>query len=164
MLYHTSPEIITTVKNGLFDRAVCFASSPYIMGKHPESTWVYCLDADSLNVIAAECIFYDESWEQVMPIVADIQARLGVDEETARNLLDQTIDTIDLCDSMPHTDIGSNFIEHDFWLQGQRYAAAVLMGYDGITQRDETGTMWMFSVETILNQTPVLYSEWEPYE
>ena len=163
MLYHTSPQIIDTVKNGLFGRAVCFASSPYIMEK-PESTWIYCLDVDSLNVIAAERIFFDESWQQVIPIVSDIQERLGVDEETAMNLLDQTIDTIDLCDNVPHTDIDSDFIENDFWLQGKRYAAAVLMGYDGVTQRDETGTMWMFSVETIIDQIPIRYSEWEPYE
>lgn len=160
MLYHTSPQIIDTVKNGLFGRAVCFASSPYIMGKYSDTTWVYCLDATDLNVIEATSIFYDASWEKVMPVVADIQEYLEVDEETARNLLDQTIDFFDLHTDITDTSIDYDAIEKDFWLQGQRYIAAVLMGYDGIEQRDEQGSMWMFAVDTILNQTPVPYSEW----
>ncbi|OON34724.1 hypothetical protein BTJ39_23200 [Izhakiella australiensis] len=106
MLYHTSPEIITSIKNGLFGQAVCFSASPYFMSKNPDSAWVYNLDTDALNS-------------------------------------------------------GTDFAEDDFWLQRQRYDAAMLIGYDGVEQRDE---QWMFSLEKIVAQKPVRYAEWSPFE
>lgn len=157
MLYHTSSEIITTVKKGLFGKAVCFSSSPYFMCTNPSKAYVYSLETNGLKIIEAGHIFFDENWERAMPVVASLMERLTVNEDTARDLLDQTTDLSDLKED---TSIEGNFIENDFWLQGQRYEAATLMGYDGIEQRDEQGAMWMLSVETILSQTPVLYSEW----
>lgn len=162
MLYHTSPDVIPSVRKGLFGLAVCFSSSPYFMCRNPDSAWVYRLDTDGLTWIDAGHIFYDDAWEKAMPVVGAIMARLGVDENEARDLLDQTTDLLSVTNGM--TGFTDADMENDFWLQWQRYEAAVLMGYDGVEQRDEQGAMWMFSVEKIVSQTPVRYAEWVPYE
>lgn len=157
MIYHTSPHLIENIYDGLFGKAICFASSPYFMSVNPMECWIYSIELTDLNILEANHIFYDENSALCESVVIEIMNKFNIDRNQACDLLDQTIDYKDLFSEQYFLEY--NF-EDDFWLQLQRYNAALLMGYDSIEQKDEQGTMWMLSIEKIINQKPIKYKDW----
>jgi hypothetical protein len=123
-MFHTSPNKITegTIKKyGIAGDCLFFSGSIYKMSK--ASTFVYKADFNCVDVSD----LYDES------IIAELQNYFRVSENEAEKLLDGRFNAFD---------IGFDG-EDDWYLQGKRGACAKKMGFDGVKDSDEQGTVYI---------------------
>ena len=139
-LYHTSPKQISQPEAGLFGDFLCFAESPYTMTASAE-VFTYALDFQGKEIEASR-IFYDERAELVRSYLAEIERRLGVDAETAENLLDETLSVYDL------EDLEADDLAEISWeIQRLTAEAGRALGYDATVVSDEQGACWMISAQ-----------------
>ena len=143
-LLHTSPEEVIDVKDdsGLFGSFLFF-----VLGEMEDvqdayqmsgaSKYVHYLDEDELNLADANDIYYTDNYEKLGGIIADITERIGVDEDTAFELLCERISLIEL-------EVHS--ADDDWWLQCMTAEAAAVLGYDGVEVEDEQGSAYMINM------------------
>lgn len=126
-MYHTSPTEIkegSINDNGIAGSCLFFSNDIYVM---TASKSIYVYEAE-FNCILASQLHDDE-------IIADVASYFDCDVELAESLIDGSKSEFDQdfdCDG-----------EDSWWLQGKRGECAVKMGYDGCTDTDEQGVVYI---------------------
>lgn len=128
MLYHTSPEIITEIKeDGLFADGLFFSAKEYAMG---DVKVVYAIDESKLKI--ANVWDLDEA----SITISDFASIFNIDEDLATDIL-----------------IGKDFIasytedyEDEWTTQKFQLEAAKELGFDGVELEDEQGASWLISM------------------
>ena len=144
-LYHTSPDEIKKIeKYGFFDDMLFFAVDPYEMsvGK----TLLYSIDIEEDKILTISQLFYDHFSEEIQEIIDHVMRMLGCDEETAMDLLDDSVSGID-------TDMDS--ADASWFIQTQQGHIARELGYLAASGRDEQGQVYivpMCGKETLLTK------------
>lgn len=141
-LYHTSPEEIDEPhEKGSFGSGIFFASEPYYM-THSLSPQLYALDdLDEDDVIDASSFFYHEDYHKLDDLVKKIMEKLGVDEQTAQDLLDESANLYDIVE-----DPDDSTAENSWWLQKMALEAAKKLGKKGVRLTDEQGSAWLLDI------------------
>lgn len=134
-LYHTSPSLITEIHDkGNFGSFLFFSSNVYYMSQSSDSV-VYECDTEDKDVIEASQLFYHEDYEKLAGVVAHVMSVCDVDEEEAQSLLSQESRVDDA--------------ENDWWVQSQTAECARILGFVGVSMRDEQGTCYMLDVKQV---------------
>ena len=146
-MLHTSPYQKIEIKDemdGVFGTYLFFvwgepedAEDAYQMSS--AAKWVHYLDEDDVNIIEASMMFYEDdsaSNAELDSIIREVQAKFDVDEETACDLLDESIDIMDEI-------VGGDWSDNSWWLQWATARAAKALGYDGVEVIDEQGSAIM---------------------
>lgn len=136
-LFHTSPSKIEKIgSTGRFGEFLFFSSSIYTMTA--ASPVVYRLELSDSDVIEAGQLFYHDDAGKLQGLVADLAARLGVSEEDAEGLIEESLSVYDL-DSIPAEDAAD--ASWDVQLFTARAAKA--LGFRAVQVLDEQGAAWM---------------------
>lgn len=140
-LLHTSPDLITKItKQGRFKEFLFFSSSKYVMtaGQHV----TYKTEVNEDEIIDASSLFYHEDAAKLNTLVAQVAGRFSVDEDTAEQIIDQTLNVWDL-----ELDLDSEALAEASWAQ-QTYSAIAgkILGYRAISMKDEQGTAYMIDM------------------
>jgi len=138
-LFHTSPgkiEKITT--SGLFGQFLCFSDKIYVMSAC--KFVAYKIEVADESIIDASCLFYVENSAAILrDLIADVCELAHVDSDTAMNLIDGSESMWDL-----DIDIANTVkAELEYELQHVSAKAAKLLGYRGVSVRDEQGTCYL---------------------
>lgn len=134
-LYHTSPSEIKEIhEQGMFGSFLFFSSRIYYMN-HSEDAVVYKCEIEDDKIIKASQLFYHEDAEKLDSIVEHVMNVLDVDRESAEDFLSQQESTGD----------GDN----DWWVQRQTAECAKILGFVGVSMRDEQGTCYMLDAKQI---------------
>lgn len=139
-LFHTSPVEITKIDNvGRFGSFLFFSAHVYTMTAGEYVT--YGLDVEEDSIIEAGQLFYHDGAEKLVPLVAELAARLGVDEEIAEALIEEStsIYDIDGIDSEDAADVSWD-------VQHFTARAARILGYRGVKVEDEQGTAYLIDM------------------
>ena len=135
-LFHTSPDKIEKITtSGLFGQFLCFSDKIYVMSAC--KFVAYKIEVADESIIDASHLFYENSTAILRDLVADVCELAHVDSDTAMNLIDGSESILDI-----DTDI-ENRGELDWELQHVSAKAAKLMGYRGVSLRDEQGTCYL---------------------
>ena len=136
-LYHTSPsEIIEITEAGRFGSFLFFSGHVYTMTAG--QAVVYGLDIDEDSIIEAGQLFYHDDAEKLAPLVAELAARMDIDEATAEALIEESTTVYDL-DGIDMEDAG----ELSWDVQHFTARAAALLGFRGVAVRDEQGAVYL---------------------
>lgn len=136
-LFHTSPSKIEKIgSTGRFGEFLFFSSSVYTMTAG--SPVVYRLELSDSDVIEAGQLFYHDEAAKLAGLVADLAARLGVSEEDAEALIEESLSVYDL-DNIPAEDAAD--ASWDVQLFTARAAKA--LGFRAVQVQDEQGAAWM---------------------
>lgn len=143
MLYHTSPRQINESKPGLFGHFVCFSSKPYVMSA--ASVVTYCIEDDALEIIEASSLFYDnERYTKLAAHIASVASEFDCDEQTAMNILDESIEVNSLFDEFD--------ADRSFRQQELTAKCAEILGLDGICGSDEQGSVCFIDVRRVIGK------------
>lgn len=130
-LFHTSTSEITQITTtGRFGEFLCFSSNVYSMSAGGFLT--YKLEIDESEIIEAGSLFYHENAAALSDIVARVMQLAGCDEDTAEELLSQ------------RQDCGEAELSWD--IQALTARAAKVLGFRGVSMRDEQGTCYMIDM------------------
>lgn len=137
-LYHCSPTRLDKIYNsGVFGSFFFFSAQPYCPSESAHE-FIYSLTIDLNTIIAAGSLFYHENALELEPLVAEFCRRFQVDEDTAVDVISE------------HTqlyDIEDRFDADDSWeCQLFTARAAKILGYRGVSGRDEQGTCYMIDM------------------
>lgn len=141
MLYHTSPEPITSISDdGLFGSFLFFSSRVYHMG--PNQKIVYVIDDEDLSIIEASQLFYQENAADADHVVQAAMEEFGVDEDTAENIIDGTTSVFELDLGLPMENLGELAWDSQYYTA----KAAEALGFDGVEVEDEQGAAYMIDM------------------
>jgi len=130
-LFHSSPIEITEIdQSGRFGEFLCFAENEYVMTAGSYVTYKIGVPEDL--IIEASRLFYHADASKLDGLVAKIMEMLGCDEETAEAMLSQK------------DDCGEAEMSWD--IQAMTAQAAKILGYRGVSMRDEQGTCYMIDM------------------
>lgn len=139
-LFHTSPSEITKIdETGRFGSFLFFSNHVYQMAAGPVVTYSVEMDEDS--IIEAGQLFYHEDAEKMESLVAELAERLGVDEDIAEALIEESKSVYDLdC-------INSEDAADLSWdVQHFTARAARILGFRGVKVEDEQGTAYLIDM------------------
>jgi len=97
------------------------------------SKYVHFIEVDPDALVKASSLWYDDNYKAAQPVVDEVMARFGVDEETASDLLDESKNVFDY----------DGDGDDSWWVQHATARAARLMGYQGVEVTDEQGSAVM---------------------
>lgn len=137
-VYHTSPEMITSInKLGVFGSFLCFAIDPYVMTNGDYYT--YQLSIDDSKLIKAGHLFYHEDAAKLAPLVSEFCQRFGIeDEDLAEEIISERESEwhhLENCDA-----------EASWECQLFTARAARMLGYEGCIMQDEQGALFMIDM------------------
>jgi hypothetical protein len=137
--FHGSPQPIEQINDlGRFGSHLFFSGRPDAASTHGEH--LYKISMPDSDIIDASSLFYQKDSGKLSGFVEDLSEDLGVDEETAENLISQKISLYDV-DGL---DLDAEEIaEKDWDIQGITAKAAKLLGFRGVAVPDEYGTSYM---------------------
>ncbi|WP_341667326.1 hypothetical protein [Alcaligenes sp. SDU_A2] len=136
-LFHTSPTEINKVTTlGRFGEFLFFSDNEYVMTAGEHIT--YRIELDKSQIVEAGQLFYHEGADRLAPLVAELAARLGVDEDEAEALIEESKSVYDL-DGVEPEDAAD--LSWDVQLYTARAAKA--LGFRGVQVEDEQGTAFM---------------------
>lgn len=136
-LFHTSGKEITEITaDGRFGEFLFFSSRVYTMTA--AAPVVYSLELAESDVIEAGQLFYHEDAAKLEALVAELAARLGISEEDAEALIEESKSAYDL-DSIEAEDAAD--ASWDVQLFTAR--AAKTLGFRAVQVQDEQGAAWM---------------------
>lgn len=136
-LFHTSPAKIDKIHtSGRFSEFLFFSSSVYTMTA--AAPVVYRLDLADDEAIEAGRLFFHDDAEKLQPLVAELATRLGVSEEDAEALIEESKSAHDI-DGIEAEDAAD--ASWDVQLFTAR--AAKLLGFRAVRVQDEQGAAWM---------------------
>ena len=139
-LFHTSPEKIEKISkfSGLFGEFLFFAGSPYSMSVGPVIT--YSIEINKEEILEQGALFFRTDGKEITDIIEETMDLFDVDEDTARDLLDETKNT-------DHIEVDPSMNADLSWeLQHLIAQAAQKLGYRGVEVLDEQGTSWMIAM------------------
>lgn len=141
-LYHTSPVVITQVyTDQLFGTHIFFSDRIYVMTLGDYIT--YEIDIDEKEIINASSIFYIENSHIICkPVIEKVMKRFNVDQHTAMELIDESINLIDLSHKQDYDDC-----DDCYYIQKMTAKAAELLGYSAVAVTDETGISYMLDLK-----------------
>lgn len=143
ILFNTSYEAKIVVNtSSLYDEFLFFTASPYIMST--SETYTFEIEVDDAQIIAAPSLWYKDNWEDAKGFIEELMARLGIDEDTAMGLLDESIPLEDLELGIELEDMD----EESCNIQRLTARCAKAMGYIGVEVTDEHGTSYMIDATT----------------
>lgn len=154
-LLHTSGSPITEItETGTFGSFLFFSSSEYVMCKCNYLT--YSIEIDESDIIEATSLFYHDDSEKLNTLVAGVANIFGCDEQTARDLMDET--ETDIYRALPGRD-ADEYAELSW--DTQRYAAEAgrILGYRCTAVRDEQGTSYMIDMLGRENELKLITGE-----
>ncbi|RSE80872.1 hypothetical protein [Achromobacter denitrificans] len=138
-LFHTSPsEISTITSTGRFGSFLFFSARVYTMTAG--EALVYSLEIDDDSIIDAGRLFYHEDAARLQPLVDKLAARLGIDEDDAQALIDESKSVFDL------DGIDDDLGEISWDIQAITARAAALLGFRGVAVSDESGTSYLIDM------------------
>lgn len=136
-LFHTSPAKIDKIHtSGRFGEFLFFANDVYAMTA--ASPVVYRLDLADDEVIEAGRLFRHEDAEKLQPLVVELAQRLGVSEEDAEALIEESKSAHDIDGIEPEDAADASW---DVQLFTAR--AAKMLGFRAVQVQDEQGAAWM---------------------
>ena len=136
-LFHTSPSKIEKINSdGRFGEFLFFSGNVYTMTV--AAPVVYSLELTDSDVIKASQLFYHEDAAKLTGLVAELAERLGVDEDTAEALIEESKSVYDI-DSIEAEDAAD--VSWDVQLFTAR--AAKILGFRAVQVTDEQGAAWM---------------------
>lgn len=136
-LFHTSPSKIEKIRsNGRFGEFLFFSSRVYKMTAG--AAVVYSLDLADADVIEAGQLFYHADAVKLQPLVDELATRLGVSEEDAEALIEESKSVYDL-DSIEAEDAAD--ASWDVQLLTAR--AAKILGFRAVQLQDEQGAAYL---------------------
>ncbi|MDR0226727.1 MAG: hypothetical protein LBI66_09915 [Burkholderiaceae bacterium] len=136
-LFHTSPVKIDKIHtSGRFGEFLFFSDRVYVMTAGSFET--YKLELNDDDVIRASRLFFHEDAEKLQPLVTELAARLGVSEEDAEALIEESKSAHDIDSIEPEDAADASW---DVQLFTARAAKA--LGYRAVQVSDETGFSWM---------------------
>ncbi|WP_322997971.1 hypothetical protein [Castellaniella sp.] len=139
-LFHTSPtEISKITEAGRFGSFLFFSSHVYTMTAG--EALVYSLDIDEDSIIDAGRLFYHEDAEKLRPLVAELAARMDIDEATAEALIEESQQVHDL-DGIDMEDAA----DLSWDVQHFTARAAALLDFRGVAVSDEQGTAYLIDM------------------
>lgn len=139
-LFHTSPSKIEKINsNGRFGAFLFFSSNVYTMTA--AAPVVYSLELTDSDVIEASQLFYHEDAAKLAGLVSELAQRLGVDEDTAEALIEESKSVYDI-DSIEAED--SADASWDVQLFTAR--AAKILGFRAVQVQDEQGAAYMIDM------------------
>lgn len=143
ILFHTSPTKITTInRDGRFGEFLFFSDDVYVMTAS-DNVHVYKLDINSDEIIEASQLFYVDDSDQILKsLIDEVKDMLGVDDETACDLIDETVSIYDI-----DTDVSAEDLADCSWeIQRITATAAKMLGYKGVQVEDEQGAAYMIDM------------------
>lgn len=136
-LFHTSPAKIDKIHtSGRFGEFLFFSDRVYVMTAGDFQT--YKLELSEDDVIPAGRLFWHDDAEKLQPLVAELAARLGVSEEDAEALIEESKSTHDIDSIEPEDAADASW---DVQLFTAR--AAKMLGFRAVQVQDEQGAAWM---------------------
>ena len=136
-LFHTSPAKIDKINaSGRFGEFLFFSNDIYTMTS--ASPVVYRLELGDDDVIEAGRLFWHDDAEKLQPLVAELAARLGVSEEDAEALIEESKSAHDIDSIEPEDAADASW---DVQLFTAR--AAKSLGFRAVQVQDEQGAAWM---------------------
>lgn len=140
-LFHTSPAKIDKIHTaGRFGEFLFFASDVYTMTA--AAPVVYRLDLADDQVIEAGRLFFHDDAEKLQPLVAELADRLGVSEEDAEALIEESKSAYDIDGIEPEDAADASW---DVQLFTARAAKA--LGFRAVQVQDEQGAAWMVDMQ-----------------
>lgn len=139
-LFHTSPtEIKKITALGRFGEFLFFSGNEYVMsaGEHI----AYRIELDDSHIINAGQIFYHEDADKLDSLVAELAARLDIEEDEAEALIEESKSVYDL-DNVEPEDAAD--LSWDVQLFTAR--AAKILGFRGAQVEDEQGSAYMIDM------------------
>jgi len=144
-LYHTSPtEIKEITKNGYFDDMLFFSETPYEMSAC--DTILYSIEIKEESILDISQLFYNHEAEEIKEIIEHMMNVLDIDEDTASDLLDDSISSYDVEIDMEPGEAG-------WFIQTQQGHIARHLGYMAASGQDEQGDVYivpMYGKESLL--------------
>jgi hypothetical protein len=102
--------------------------------------YVYVVEIDDADIADPWHFFLEESHYRLLaPLVREVQALLGVDEDTAEELLRERKDPWDYSDD----------VDDSFEMQRLIAEAGARLGYLATAQRDEQGTVYFVDASRV---------------
>lgn len=139
-LFHTSPAEIKEITTlGRFGEFLFFSESEYVTTAGEYIT--YRTDLADNQVIEAGQLFYHENASKLESLVAELAGHLGIDEDDAEALIEESKSVFDL-DIMEPEDAAD--LSWDIQLFTAR--AAKILGFRGVQVKDEQGTAYMIDM------------------
>ncbi|SSW65366.1 hypothetical protein AVE30378_01529 [Achromobacter veterisilvae] len=138
-LFHTSPNEISTITSaGRFGSFLFFSARIYTVTAG--EAVVYSLEIDDDSIVEAGRLFYHEDAARLQPLVDELAARLGIDEDDAEALIGESKSVFDL-DGV-EGDLG----EMSWDVQTITARAAGILGFRGVAVSDESGTSYLIDM------------------
>lgn len=136
-LFHTSPAKIDKITtSGRFGEFLFFANDVYSMTA--ASPVVYRLDLADDEVIEAGRLFWHDDAERLQPLVVELAQRLGVSEEDAEALIEESKSAHDIDSIEPEDAADASWDVQMFTAR-----AAKALGFRAVQVQDEQGSAWM---------------------
>ncbi|GAF78318.1 unnamed protein product [marine sediment metagenome] len=137
-VYHTGTDKISKIDDsGTFGSTLFFADEEYKMTASPDYH-VYSTEIDPDNVLTPNSLFYDHEVLEFQNDFDHVISTLGVDKETAEQLLEGSVEVFDGIDMDTPLDLG----EASWFIQQKQSEIANKLGYDAAELMDEQGTAW----------------------
>ncbi|WP_438455327.1 hypothetical protein [Vreelandella venusta] len=140
-LLHTSPSEITEINSlGRFGEFLFFADEAYVMTAGEHIT--YSIEIEDGEIIEASQLFYHDDAEKLADLVAELAAKLSIDEDEAEALIDESKSIFDM-----DLDIEPEDMADASWdVQVFTARAAKILGFRAVEVEDEQGTSYMVSM------------------
>ncbi|WP_252109071.1 MULTISPECIES: hypothetical protein [unclassified Halomonas] len=140
-LLHTSPSEITEINSfGRFGEFLFFADEAYTMTAGDHLT--YSIEINEDDIIEASQLFYHADAEKLSDLVAELAAKLSIDEDDAEALIDESKSIFDL-----DLDIEPEDMADASWdVQIFTARAAQILGFRAVEVEDEQGAAFMVSM------------------
>lgn len=143
-LFHTSANATIEAHNhGTFGEFLFFSSDVYttVAGEYH----VFSVGVDESKIIDAASIWYNNESSNCAPFVEEIMDTYGVDEDTAEQLIDESVSIYDIESNIEPEDMA----DASWDIQRLTAKCAKAMGYVGVCVTDEQGSAYMLDVTAI---------------
>ena len=106
------------------------------------ATVTYEIEIEEDQILAASELFYHDDAVKLLPVVAEVAKKFGVDEEMAEKLISESKSIWNVA-----SDVDSDDLANADW-EIQHYSAkcAKILGYRGVKVIDEQGTSFMIDM------------------
>lgn len=140
-LFHASPQKISRIDNrGRYGEFLFFSPEKGVHGSPGDYT--YKVDIPDDDIIDADRLFYHERAAELEDITKSLADSLGVDVDTAEELISQKVSAYDVLDDIDPADIA----DIDWDIQKATAEAAKRLGFRGVAVPDEHGTSYMIDM------------------
>lgn len=143
--YHTSMERVITPVEQAYGKWLFFGGDVYWC--NGLSSFFHAVEIDDSRIIEASMLWYEDDTSALAPIVADVMRVIGVDEETACDLLDESTTVDDIAGDLDMDSM--DVIDNNIYMQKMTANASEALGYLGVAITDENGTSYMLPASVL---------------